>query len=279
MRIHHLNCGTFCPAGGALMDGVSKGPRGRLVCHCWLLELGDQLVLVDTGLGLGDVHDPVPRLSPLYMGLLGVQLREEETAVRQVERLGFSAADVRHIVLTHMDFDHAGGLEDFPNATVHLMAKEAAAAQAREGFVGRRRYRPQQWDEVGKWETYEPRGERWFGFGAVRELKGLPPEILMVPLRGHTLGHAGVAVQGPSGWLLHAGDAYFYREEVRRADRRCTPGLRAYQKLMEVDRPARLMNQQRLRELSVRGRGEVIVMCAHDHVEFDRACAAQGSLR
>ena len=26
MRIHHLNCGTDCPAGGRLFDGVSQGP-------------------------------------------------------------------------------------------------------------------------------------------------------------------------------------------------------------------------------------------------------------
>src|SRR3546814_2886084 len=59
------------------------------------------------------------------------------------------------------------------------------------------------------------RGERWFGFEAVRDLDGLPPEILLVPLPGHTWGHSGVAVQEDGGgWLLHAGDAYFYRGEV-----------------------------------------------------------------
>jgi glyoxylase-like metal-dependent hydrolase (beta-lactamase superfamily II) len=36
----------------------------------------------------------------------------------QVQRLGFDPRDVRHIVLTHLDFDHAGGLDDFPHATV-----------------------------------------------------------------------------------------------------------------------------------------------------------------
>ena len=36
----------------------------------------------------------------------------------------------------------------------------------------------------------------------------------MVPLPGHTLGHAGVAIDTPDGWLLNAGDAYFYRHEM-----------------------------------------------------------------
>jgi len=42
------------------------------------------------------------------------------------------ASDVRHIVLTHLGFDHAGGLDDFPAATVHLLRQESdhAAPQA-----------------------------------------------------------------------------------------------------------------------------------------------------
>ncbi|WP_223281445.1 MBL fold metallo-hydrolase [Streptomyces antnestii] len=39
-----------------------------------------------------------------------------ETAVRQVAALGYDIEDVRHIVLTHLDLDHAGGLRDFPPA-------------------------------------------------------------------------------------------------------------------------------------------------------------------
>ena len=58
-------------------------------------------------------------------------------------------------------------------------------------------------------------GEPWFGFGRVRGLNGLPPEVLMVPLLGHPWGHAGVAVQGERGWLLMAGDACFPSREDR----------------------------------------------------------------
>ncbi|HEX8234290.1 MAG TPA: MBL fold metallo-hydrolase [Caulobacteraceae bacterium] len=273
MRLHHLNCGTFCPFGGGLFDGFSHGLRGRLVCHCWLIETDRHgLVLVDTGLGTRDVTKPYPRLSRLYTrALLNARLDGVETAVSQVRNLGFAPDDVRHIVLTHLDFDHAGGLEDFPGATVHLMSEELEAAKHRRGFVATRRYRPLQWDEGVSWRPYRAGGEPWFGFEAVRGLEGLPPEILLVPLCGHTLGHAGVAVQGPDGWMLHAGDAYFYREEVRRPERRCTPGLRFYQWLMEVDREARLTNQQRLRELSLDASAGVKITCAHDAVELESA--------
>lgn len=280
MRIHHLNCGTDCPVGGRLFDGCSRGLLGRLVCHCLLIETDAHgLALVDTGYGLNDVahpHDPPdPRITPAWRALLNIRLRERETARRQVEALGFDAADVRHIVLTHLDFDHAGGLQDFPGATLHVMAREYDDATGpRAGFVASHRWRPAQYADLTRWRCYGVRGERWFGFDAVRELDGLPPDILMVPLPGHTWGHAGVAVRGDGGrWLLHAGDAYFYRGEMRRARRRCTPGLRGYQRLMEVDATLRLDNQARLRRLSIARAGEVAITCAHDPVEYERCRA------
>jgi glyoxylase-like metal-dependent hydrolase (beta-lactamase superfamily II) len=281
MRIHHLNCGTDCPLGGALFDGRSLGPLGHLVCHCLLVETPSHgLVLVDTGYGLRDVHHPHdgpdPRITKTFRAMLNIQLREEETAIRQIEALGFKASDVRHILLTHLDFDHAGGLEDFPHATIHLMDKEYRAATGpRDGFVPRNRYRPRQFDEIRNWKRYGVKGEPWFGFEAVRDLDGLPPEILMVPLPGHTWGHAGIAVQGQDGWLLHAGDAYFYRHEVRQHRRKCTPGLRAYQTLMETDRRLRIANQKRVRRLSIDRKDKVRVICAHDPVELERCQAGQ----
>ncbi len=275
MRVHHLNCGTDCPFGGALFDGRSKGPLGHLVCHCLLIETeASGLVLVDTGYGLKDVAKPFPRLSRPFAAMLNIRLHEEETALRQVQALGYSARDVRHIVITHLDFDHAGGIEDFPEAKVHLTRTEHETFRTeRRGFVMRERYRPIQVDEVREWRAYDPDGEPWFGFEAVRQLEGLPPEVLLIPLRGHTFGHAGVAIDTPGGRLLHAGDAYFFRDEVRRPERRCTPGLGGYQRLMEVDRRARLDNQRRLRALSLDAAAEVKLICAHDVVEYE-ACAA-----
>ena len=282
MRVHHLNCGTDCPLGGALFDGRSVGALGRLVCHCLLIETDRHgLVLVDTGYGLRDVahphRHPQPRITLPWRVMLNIRLHEERTALRQVEALGHRAGDVRHVIATHLDFDHAGGLEDFPNATVHVMQREYDDATGpRAGFVARNRWRPAQLDEVQRWRGYGARGESWFGFDAVRDLDGLPPEILMVPLPGHTWGHAGVAVRGDDGgWLLHAGDAYFYRGEMRQARRRCTPGLRAYQRLMEVDARARMTNQQRLRTLSIEHRDAVTVTCTHDADELERCQAGR----
>ncbi|BAZ09264.1 beta-lactamase domain-containing protein [Calothrix sp. NIES-4071] len=269
MRIHHLNCGCMCPVGGALFDGFSRGLTASLVCHCLLIESNEGLVLIDTGFGQRDVRAPLSRLSFFFMNVNRIQFEQKYTARAQIEQLGFQASDVRHIVLTHLDFDHAGGLEDFPEATVHVMQAEIEAAQEQRGFISTQRYRPKQWDEVKNWKLYSAKGEAWYGFEAVRDLDGLPSSILMIPLAGHTRGHAGIAIETSDGWLLHAGDAYFYRDEVGTTKPNCTPGLRAYQWFMEVDRQTRLYNQSKLRTLSLAHSNDVRLFCSHDAIEFD----------
>lgn len=101
----------------------------------------------------------------------------------------------------------------------------------------------------------------------------MPPEILFIPLTGHTRGHAGVAIETSEGWLLHAGDAYFYRDEMK-PEYHCTPGLKAYQWMMEVDRKARLLNQDRLRQLALSN--DAKLFCSHDAIEF-KAYAEQSA--
>jgi glyoxylase-like metal-dependent hydrolase (beta-lactamase superfamily II) len=205
--------------------------------------------------------------------------REEMTAVRHVARLGFDPRDVRHILLTHLDFDHAGGLDDFPEATVHLLRAEGDAAFAQETWLDRQRFRPQQWSTRANWRSYDPTGgEDWFGLQRVRPIEALGVDVLFVPLIGHTFGHAGVAVRSDRCWLLNAGDAYFFHAEIRADRPRCTPGLRFYQWMMEKDRALRLENQRRLRELCRAHGSEIEVICAPDVTEFERLSGSSATL-
>ncbi len=270
MRIHHLDCGRLRPPGGVLMDGISRGPFGRLTCHCLAIETDRHgVVLVDTGFGLRDLLRPWPRLPAMNAVMLRPVLDPEYSMLRQLKRLGIPPRDVRHIVMTHLDFDHAGGLVDFPGARVHLMEAEAVAAKRREGLLGRIRWRPVQWGDTGCWQTYPARaGGRWFGFDAVAQLEGLPPDILLVPLPGHTPGHAGVAIETPRGWVLHAADTYFNRAEVHGMGDPVPPGAAAYEYLMAWDSRLGRANQARLRALVRDPEANVAVFCTHDPVEF-----------
>ena len=135
MRIHHLNCGSLCPPGGRLLGGagglLSPAP---MCCHCLLIEGDDRLILVDTGLGVEDVNEP-QRLGHLFNLMMRPRLEVAETALRQVVDLGYRPSDVRHIVPTHLDLDHAGGISDFPGAAVHIFAAELSAASSRPSLT------------------------------------------------------------------------------------------------------------------------------------------------
>jgi glyoxylase-like metal-dependent hydrolase (beta-lactamase superfamily II) len=260
LNIHHLNCGTLCPRGGRFVVGAP----GELVCHCLLIELSDGLCLVDTGLGSEDMQYFERRLPVGFRSIVRKPKDPSEAALMQVQKLGFSAKDVRHIVVTHLDVDHAGGLVDFPDATVHVHSVEHLCAIQRKSFVQRHRYQSTQWSHGPKWMISEDKGDLWFGFDGVRTLKGLPPEILLVPLAGHTDGHCGVAIHSEGSWVFHAGDAYFHRNEMENI---AAPwGLTVFQLLLESSAKMRKENQERLRVLK-RDRTTKI-FCSHDPIEF-----------
>lgn len=278
MKVHHLNCGSMCPLGQRLMSGEGGWlAPAHLCCHCLLIEGRDGLILVDTGLGTADVAEP-QRLGRAFNAVVRPRLLMEETAFQQIRELGLDPRDVRHIVPTHLDLDHAGGLGDFPQAQVHVYAKELRVALSRPSLADKGRYVPAQWAHGPHWATHELAGDQWMGFDAIRALPNTDDDVLLVPLTGHTLGHCGVAVRTGEGWLLHCGDAYFFRGEIE-ASPHCPMGLRVFQSLVQAHGASRLANQQRLRQLKQAHGQDVTLFCAHDPVELAQLSTAESRLR
>jgi glyoxylase-like metal-dependent hydrolase (beta-lactamase superfamily II) len=196
MAIHHLNCFT-CNA---------RWPKNmKTGLLCLLVETNFGLVLVDTGLGLLDYSHP-SWFTQFFRVITSMPFDLKEAAVNQIRRRGYKPEDIRHIVLTHMHFDHCGGLPDFPQAKVHVHRREY------EAFVnGSRRFKELAYikrniTQVFEWGLYDSTGETWFDFDAIR-LPGFEPQIWLIPLFGHSYGHCGVAIQTPDGWHFHCGDA------------------------------------------------------------------------
>jgi glyoxylase-like metal-dependent hydrolase (beta-lactamase superfamily II) len=273
MRIHHLNAATMCPLGRRLVNGTGGVlQRARLVCHCLLVETGDGLALVDTGIGLDDIAQS-DRLGRRWVRQTAPRLDPAETAVAQVRALGYARNDVRHLLLTHLDRDHAGGIADFPAAKVHVHRREHDFAVS--GAAPKGRYVVQQWQHGPHWTFYDKGGDDWFGFKGVRALGDREGDVLMIPLPGHTPGHCGIAVRGHDKWLLHAGDSYFFHGQIATPPVRAPLMLGYFQRKADIDRAARHANQERLRTLNADHGSEVTIVNSHDPVDYERCrCGA-----
>ena len=270
VKIHHLNCGTMCPACARLMNSRQGSwfKRGKLVCHCLLIETSDCLVLVDTGLGQQDIEQRRRRLGRVYPFIFRPALSLNEAAIAQVRALGYDPRDVRHILPTHVDLDHVGGLSDFPQAQVHIFKPELQQIE-RPTRRDMARFRMVQFEHRPNWIVHEEEGEDWFGFGGIRAVPGLSTDVLIVPLVGHTKGHSGIAVREGDKWLLHCGDAYYHHSQM--TDRPDVPGLLGFfEKQIATIPEARLRNQERLRQLASEHGDEVELFCAHDPTELAR---------
>jgi glyoxylase-like metal-dependent hydrolase (beta-lactamase superfamily II) len=200
--------------------------------------------------------------------LVRPRLDEAETAWAQVQARGFSPDDVRAVVLTHLDVDHAGAVPDFPRAAVHVHERELDAATARRSSGDRARYVPTHLPGADRVVVHPDGGEAWLGMEGVRPLFDDEPDLLLVPLPGHTVGHCGVAVRVGERWLLHGGDAWFFHGQI--AARPHAPlFLQGFQRYADTDNPRRVASQARVQAL-VQAHPDVDAFCAHDPLDLDR---------
>jgi N-acyl homoserine lactone hydrolase len=168
----------------------------------YLISHPEGAVLVDSGLHPALRGDPHTRLGDTAETFYAI-MDETDDVVSKLALIGLKPEDVRHIVVSHLHFDHAGGLEFFPHATVYVQGAELAFA--REPPVYQRGlYVAADFEPVRHW----------------RELDGeldlfADGRIVMFPTPGHTAGHQSVLVRLAGANLILMADAHYLIEKMR----------------------------------------------------------------
>lgn len=171
--------------------------RILLACNCLLVEWPDQpdrRALIETGHGpkYGEKEQRIFAIDPTHWVLPAL------------ERMGIDPASITDVIVTHLHFDHAGGLTHeyngqyvptFPRATVHVQRQEYEDARAGFGIMTQT-YRPENLEPItaaNGWRLLAGGGE-------------IVPGIMARPTPGHTRGHHSIAVSGHERTLVYGGD-------------------------------------------------------------------------
>lgn len=161
----------------------------------WLLRRGDETILVDTGY---DTAEAMARDRPIRL----------EPAVA-LAPLGVVPEAVGQVIVTHLHYDHAGGLHLFPNATLHMQAAEMAFATGpcmchdtlRMPFTA---------GHVCEAVRRLYSGKVVFHDGDAEIAEG----VTVHRIGGHSRGLQCVRVRTEAGWLVLASDAAHYYENL-----------------------------------------------------------------
>lgn len=278
-----LDAGPLVPPFAARVL-LARTPEGQaeLGCRVLVLDAGSAgVVLIDTGFGRADCADPGGRLGRPFVALTGPRLEPTTPVIAQLDALGIAASDVRHVLMTHLDLDHSGGLPDFPHATVHVHQRELDAATRRATASHRGRYLPVHMAHQPKWsplaalrsDAADVRGG--FALGAI---PGLPAAFRHVELPGHSPGHSGflIALTGGSA-LLHVGDAILEGREVRSPNARPSVAVRVHHRLFDDQPEVARATRARLSAFFA-SEPDVAMVGSHDRVWIRSLEAAEAAL-
>lgn len=154
----------------------------------WVIRNGNRTVVVDTGF---DANEAARRNRDL------LELPRDVLA-----RAGVDAASVRDVIVTHLHFDHAGGIEQFPAATFHLQDAEMAFATGR--YMTHRHFAHAFGAEV----TCDMVRAVYAGRVSFHDGDDeIAPNLTVHRVGGHSAGLQVVRVLTRSGWLVLASDA------------------------------------------------------------------------
>ncbi|HYF24480.1 MAG TPA: N-acyl homoserine lactonase family protein [Baekduia sp.] len=202
MRIHVLTTGRLRANATFLRaDGWATGLLGRrrdvgFPVQSFVVEHPEGTFAIDAGLG---EPPPIPRWQRRCVPVVA---DGPHPLYAQLQAAGIAPHAVSRVVLTHLDWDHVGGIEAFPSAEVLVHRPELAAATSR---TWRGRYRPDRWPAGFAPTPYDLDGEPLGPFPCSRRLTEAG-DVHLVGLPGHSAGHVGVHLRTDDATLLFCGD-------------------------------------------------------------------------
>jgi N-acyl homoserine lactone hydrolase len=205
----------------ALGVGVSGAELISVPVVAFLLEHPSAgLVLVDTGFNRSIAEGPADararNLGPVGR-IMGrhARMRPEQTVVAQLRELGFAPDDVGLLVMTHLHFDHASALCDFPHARVLVSQAEWAAANGRGSVM--RGYSKAQFDPRTTYMTIDFDGPGAVRHGPFERAVDVFADgsLMLVSTPGHSLGHLSVILRLAGREALLTGDAAYTMGTLR----------------------------------------------------------------
>lgn len=179
----------------------SKG-RIELACRALLIETDEHKILCETGIGAF--------FEPKMAERFGVQTPGTHQLLKNLKSLGANEQDIDFVILSHLHFDHAGGLlptyNEIQNGDDQLLFSNAKYVVGEEAFE-RAKY-PHIRDRAsfipGMVEKLEASGR----LHIVKELspEGLPQGIGFIESHGHTPGQLHTIYKGANQSVFYAGD-------------------------------------------------------------------------
>ena len=171
-----------------------------LAVYSFVIEHRDGLVLFDTGVDPAVGLDPNYISSPIGRFLLHrifrFEIREEDALRYQLQKLGVSVGDVRKAVISHLHFDHVGGIADIPNAELIVSDAEwAMMSEPHPEYEWMLREHIQipgaNWRPI----SFSPTDDTLFArFGGAYDVMG-DGSMMMIPTPGHTVGSSSLLLR------------------------------------------------------------------------------------
>jgi glyoxylase-like metal-dependent hydrolase (beta-lactamase superfamily II) len=205
VKLWLLNTG-YCTATEQTL--LRHAPRRTVKVYALaaLLEHPQQgLILFDTGYTprLLELFKTFP--SSIYGYLTPTRTQDEWSALSQIKRLGYTANDIRMVIISHLHADHIAGLRDFSNATF-LLSKDAYKVGSSRGFTALKHgFLPPLFPKATIQTVDLFNGQDIPELGSTYDVFG-DSLLQLVQLPGHARGQLGLFVQTTRCNILFAAD-------------------------------------------------------------------------